>query len=115
MSFDRCAVEREHQHIFAGFGEGFEISAPSIGLGPAIEAIVDRRERPVFIGAIAPATTRLQHMDDAADDPAVVAALRSAQTTRQMRRNPRPLLVAQPKQSSAHRLPPNQIGEDGIT
>ena len=115
MSLDRCAVERKHKRIFAGFGEGCKNSAPSFGLGPAIEAIVDRRVRPVFIGAIAPATARLQHKDDTANDAPVIVAHRTLQSARQMRRDAPPLLVAQPKQSSAHGLPPNQFEEDRIT
>ena len=109
MSLDRCAVEREHKRMLAGFGEGFKNSTPSPGLGPPIEAIVDRRIRPVFIGAITPAAARLQHVNDAADDAAVIAARRPLQSTRQMRRDARPLLVVQPKQSSAHGSVPESV------
>ncbi len=109
MSLDRCAVERQHKRVFAGLGESFKHSAPSLGLGPTIEAIVDRRVRPVFIGAITPAAAGLQHVDDAADDAAVIDTRRSLQSARQMRRDARPLLVTQPKQSSAHGFAPESV------
>jgi len=39
---------------------------------------------------------------DSADDPAIINPLNPANVGRQMRLNPRPLLVAQPKQILAH-------------
>jgi hypothetical protein len=41
-------------------------------------------------------------MHDPADDPAIVDPLNTAHIGRQMRHDPGPLLVAQPKQISAH-------------
>src|ERR1700760_98931 len=41
-------------------------------------------------------------MHDSADDPAIINPLNPANVGRQMRLNPRPLLVAQPKQILAH-------------
>jgi len=41
-------------------------------------------------------------MHDAADDPAIIYPLNPANVGRQMRLDPRPLLVAQPKQILAH-------------
>jgi len=43
---------------------------------------------------------------DSADDPAIINPLNPANVGRQMRLNPRPLLVAQPKQILAHDLDP---------
>ncbi len=48
MSFNRGRVERQYDAVFARLGQRFEDCAPSSSLGPAIEAIVDRRVRAVF-------------------------------------------------------------------
>ena len=72
MSFDRSRVERQRDGIFAGLGQRFKDCAPSPALGPAVEAIVDGRVRTVFTRAIAPSRARLQHVNDPADDAAVV-------------------------------------------
>src|SRR4051794_4568429 len=74
----------------------FPYAAPS----PPSEAIVDRRVRPVFRWTIAPPRTRLQHMNDAADDAPIVVPIRSGQSRRQVRFYPRPLLIIQPKQAA---------------
>jgi len=113
MSFDRGRVERQRDGVFAGLGQRFKDRAPSSALGPAVEAIVDRRVRPVFRWTIAPPRTRLQHVNDAADDAAVVVPLRSFQPRRQMRLNARPLPVIQPKQTRAHSLAPESKLEQG--
>ena len=54
--------------------------------------------RAILGRAIAPATAAFQHMHDAADDAAVVHPLDAPYIRRQMRFDPFPLLVAQPKQ-----------------
>jgi hypothetical protein len=41
-------------------------------------------------------------MDDAANDPTIVLSLHTANVSRQVRLDPLPLLLAQPKQISAH-------------
>lgn len=106
MSLDRSGVQRQGDGIFAWLGQGLEDGAPSVFLGPAIEAIVDRRVRAVLMRTIAPARSRLQHMDDAADDASIVVPLRTRQTVRKMRLDPRPLPVVQPKQTRSHSLAP---------
>ena len=108
MSFDRGRIERQHDGIFAGLGQGFKDYAPSSALGPTIEAIVDRRVRPVFRWTIAPSRTRLQHVNDAADDATIIVPIRSGQSRRQVRFYPRPLLIVQPKQAATHLSSPNQ-------
>ena len=108
MSFDRSRIERQHDGIFARLGQCFKDCAPSSALGPTIEAIVDGRVRAVFTRAVAPSRTRLQHMNDAADDAPIVVPLRPRQARRQMRFNPRPLPIIQPKQAATHLSPPNQ-------
>jgi hypothetical protein len=108
VSFDRCRVEREHHGIFARFSQGFKDCAPSAALGPAIEAIVDRGVRAVFARTVAPSGAGLQHVNDAAEDAAVVVPTRPRQSSRQVRFNPCPLLIIQPKQTATHRSPSNQ-------
>jgi hypothetical protein len=104
VSFNRGRVERQRDGIFAGFGQRFKDCAPSPALGPAVEAIVDGRVRTVFTRAVAPSRTRLQHVNDPADDAPVVAPIRSRQSRRQMRLYTCPLPVIQPKQTRAHSL-----------
>ena len=69
---------------------------------PAHEAVIDRRRRAIFGRAIAPAAAALENMDDPADDTAIVNSLYATDIGRQMRLDPKPLLVAQPKQIPAH-------------
>ena len=102
MSFDRGRVEGQRDGIFARLGQRLKDCAPSSALGPTIEAIVDGRARAVFTRTIAPSRTRLQHVNNAADDTTVVVPLRSRQSRGKMRLNTRPLPVIQPKQSHAH-------------
>ena len=109
MSFDRTRVERQHDGIFARLSQGFKDCAPSFALGPAIEAIVDGRVRAVFKRAVAPPRTRLQHVNDAADDAPIVVPIRTRQSRRQMRFDTGPLPVIQPKQTRAHSLAPESI------
>jgi hypothetical protein len=106
MSFDRGRVERQRDGIFAGLGQRFKDGAPSSSLGPTVEAIVDGRVRAIFARAVTPSPTRLQHVNDAADDAPIIAARRPRQSPRQMRFDTRPLLVVQPKQTLTHSLAP---------
>ena len=69
---------------------------------PAYEAVINRRMRAIFGRAIAPATAAFQHVHDAADHAAVVHPLDAPHILRQVRFNPLPLLIAQPKQIPAH-------------
>lgn len=116
MSFNRGRVERQRDGIFAGLGQRFKDRTPSSSLGPAVEAIVDGRVRAVFTRAIAPSRTRLQHVNDSADDAPVVVPIRPRQSRRQMRLDARPLPVIQPKQTRAHfSRPESKLAGKGIT
>jgi len=108
VSFDRGRVERQHHSVFARLCQSFKDCVPSAALCPTIEAIVDRRVRPVFTWTIAPSRTGLQHVNDAADDAPIVVPIRPRQSSRQVRFNPRPLLISQPKQAATHLSSPNQ-------
>src|SRR5262245_39438433 len=85
-------------------GERAEQPLPDAALAPSCKASVDRRVWAVFRRAILPTTATLQHMQDAADHPPVIDPLLAAYVARQMRFDPRPLLIAQPKQVAAHLL-----------
>src|SRR5262249_35934224 len=76
----------------------FPDAAPS----PAHKAVIDRCRRTILRRAIAPATAALQYMHDAADDSAIVRPLDAPDICRQVRLDPLPLLIAQPKQVAAH-------------
>ena len=76
----------------------FPDAAPS----PAHKAVIDRCRRTILRRAIAPTTAALQYMHDAADDSAIVRPLDAPDIRRQVRFDPLPLLIAQPKQVVAH-------------
>ena len=109
MSLDRGGVQRQGDGAFTWLGQSFEDRLPPVFLGPAIEAIVDGRVRAVLARAVAPAASRLQHMDDATDDTPVVIPLRARQVLWKMRLNTPPLLVVQPKQTRTHSLAPYSL------
>src|SRR5580704_19615866 len=70
---------------------------PDATLRPAHKAIIDRCRRAILGRTIAPATAAFQHMHNAADDATIVRPLDSSYVGRQMRFDPIPLLIAQPK------------------
>jgi hypothetical protein len=69
--------------------------------------------RTILGRAIAPATAALENMHDAADDAAIVNPLHTANIGWQIRLNPSPLLIIQPKQIPAHNLDPSSKNESG--
>ena len=78
--------------------ERLEQIGPDTLLRPAHETIVERLLRPVDVPwRIRPAATGLQHMNDAADHPAIVDPLLAARIRRQVWRNLRKLRVTQPE------------------
>lgn len=109
MSLDRGGIERQRDGVFAELRQSFEDRLPAAFLGPAVEAIVDRRIGTVFNRAVAPTRPRLKHMDDTADDPTIVVARRTRQSSRQMRLDTRPLPITQPKQTLSHSLAPDLL------
>jgi hypothetical protein len=113
MSLDRCRIQRQSHGVFAELGQGLEDRLPASALGPSIEPIVDRRVGTVFARAIAPTATRLQHVDDAADDPSVVVAFRPGQSAGKIRLEPGPLTIVQPEQARSHaQIPSSRIISD---
>ena len=93
---------------------------PDAALRPAHETVIDRRGRTILWRTITPAAAALENMNDPTDHTAVVHPLLASNIRRQMRFNPSPILVAQPKQVLAHDLDPspkpNQAGmESGLS
>ena len=83
-------------------GELPEQVSPDAAPSPAHKAVIDRCRRTILRRAIAPTTAALQYMHDAADDSAIVRPLDAPDIRRQVRFDPLPLLIAQPKQVVAH-------------
>jgi len=89
---------------------------PNPALCPAHEPVIDRHRRAILRRAIAPAAATFQDMHDPADDAAIVHPFNTTNIGRQMRLDPSPLHIAQPKQIPAHDLDPFQYesGSYGI-
>jgi hypothetical protein len=75
---------------------------PDAAPRPAQKAVIDRCRRAILGRAIAPATAALQYVHDAADNAAIVHPPDTPNIRRQVRFDPLPLLIVQPKQVSAH-------------
>jgi hypothetical protein len=79
---------------------------PNPALCPTHKPIIDRHGRPILRRAIAPAASALENMHDPTDNPAIIDPLHTANIRRQMRLDPGPLILAQPKQIPAHHPDP---------
>ena len=73
-------------------------------MGPAVEAVVDRRRGTILGRAVLPAAADLEHMQDAGVHPTVIDPAGARLVLGQMRFDRRPLLVAQPEQRAHDRL-----------
>lgn len=96
VGLDRSAVDGGAGVDAAVAGQGLEDVVLDALAAPAIEAVVDRRVRSVFGGAVAPARTRLEHMDNTGDHPVIVDTPRATPTARQVRLDPGLRLIVQP-------------------
>ena len=72
---------------------------------PAHKPIVERLMGPVVRRRILPSTPGLQHLDDAADHPAIINPSNAASVRWRERRKPFKLLVGQPKSGAHSALP----------
>ena len=70
---------------------------PDAAPGPADKSVIDRGRWSILGRAIAPATTAFQYLHNAADDAAIIGSFDTAYVRRQVRFDPLPLLIAQPK------------------
>ncbi len=104
MSFDRGRFERQRNGILAKSGQRFKDCTPSSAPGSTIEAIANGRVQAVFTRTIALSRTRLQHVNDSADDAPIVVTLRSRRSRRQIRFDVRLLPVIWPEQTLTYSL-----------
>jgi hypothetical protein len=74
-------------------GEGVKQFLPDATPGPAHKPVVDRGVGAVTRRQIALAAAGLQHMQDAADDPAIIDPLLAAHIGRQVRLDASPLFI----------------------
>jgi hypothetical protein len=79
-----------------------EIDPNALG-SPADETVVERLVRAIEARRIDPTSTRLQHVNDAADHPAIMDPRLASRVARQMRFDLRELLVRQPEAVPIHR------------
>jgi hypothetical protein len=107
MRFDVSGVDHLRVPRSTIAGELPEQVFPYAAPRPPSEAIVDRRLRPVGFGTIGPAAATFQHVYNTADNAAIVLPLDTAHIGWQVGFDPLPLLVAQPKQISAHEPNPS--------
>src|SRR6516225_10201518 len=85
MRFDVAAVDGKLVGNGAGGRHRLEDAPPDTTLRPAIVPVVDRCRRPIDGRNVAPSTARLQDMQDARDDRAVVDARLARPAARQAR------------------------------
>ena len=72
MSLDRRTVDQQLGRWLTRGGQSVEDIRPDALLGPAHKAIVERLARTIDGWSIDPAAARLEHVNDAADDAAIV-------------------------------------------
>src|SRR5258708_2728010 len=106
MRLDVGTVDRGGADDTGAAGHRGEHRQPNALAAPAIEAIVNRGVRPVLGRAVAPPRTGAQHMQDAADHPAVIHPMRPLAPPRQQGLKPKPLRIAQPVKLPHPSLPP---------
>src|SRR5262245_63085693 len=80
-------------------GQRAEHRAPPPALGPAIEAVIGRRVRPISLRQVPPRRARAQNEKDAIQNPPIIlprpATRLLARATRQQRLDDRPLPIRQ--------------------
>jgi len=107
MCFDVRAVDRHRARDVTLTRRRNEDVVPYPLAAPPIEAIVDRRVRAIGSRTVTPTRPRPQHVQNAADHPAIINPMSPTPTTRQQPLYPRPLHIAQPikcHHSSLHAL-----------
>jgi hypothetical protein len=77
MSFDVCAVDAEFFRDVPGCGQSFESLAPEPLRAPTIVTVIYRGRGTIFGWTVLPPAARAQHVENTADDPAVVYPVRT--------------------------------------
>jgi hypothetical protein len=111
MRFDMRAVEGHSFRPLNRFGCRFKDALPNSLRTPAVEAIIDRLVRPIFWRTVDPSTSGLEHMHDSTQNAPIVLRLHATAVERNKWFNPRPLLVAEPKQVCPHQLAPDSVDQ----
>jgi hypothetical protein len=75
---------------------------PDTAPGPAHKPVINRCRGTIFGRAVAPAAAASQNVHDATDDAAIICSLYAAHILRQVRFDPLPLIIGQPKLVPAH-------------
>jgi len=111
MSLDRRTVDQQLRRRAARRRQRLENCFPDAFLGPADEAVVERLARTVDRRSVDPPAARLENVNDAADDAAVIDPRLAARVGRKMRLKPRELPFAQPEVMVVHSRAPFGILE----
>lgn len=106
MSLHRRGIDQHLRRRAAGRSQSLEDVAPDAFGRPAHETIVERLARTIDGRCVDPASTGLQHMNDPADDAAVIDSRLAARIGRKMRLQPRKLSLTQPEIVSIHQRSP---------
>ncbi len=111
MRFDGRRIDQDLRWRPAFGGQGMKDVLPNALVGPADKPIVKRLAWPIGGRSVHPATAGLEHMNDTADNPAVVHALLAARIRRQVRLKSRKLFLGQPEEMMVHSRAPSGILE----
>ena len=102
MSLHGGTVDEDVRRRADGGGQGVKELRPHAFGRPTNVPIIERLPRTIRGRCIDPAPAGLQDVDDAADHAAVVDPRLAPCVLRQMRRNPRELLVRKPEKVAIH-------------
>ena len=103
-----CGIDHLGSRRSPAAGQRVKQIFPDAPLGPTDEPIIDCCPRAIFGWAVAPSAAALQYVNNATDDAAIVNPFDPAHIRWQMRFNPLPLPITQPKQVLAHDPDPFQ-------
>ncbi len=106
MSLHRRTIDQHLRRRAARRGQSMEDRLPNAFGRPAHEAIVERLAWAIDGWRVNPAAAGFQHMNDPADDTAVVDPRFAARIAGEMRLKPRELSLVQPKTISIHERSP---------
>jgi hypothetical protein len=70
---------------------------PDTAPGPSHKPVINRCRGTIFGRAVAPAAAASQNVHDTTDDAAIICSLYAAHIRRQVRFDPLPLIIGQPK------------------
>jgi len=103
VRLDVRTVEAELLGNLAAGRDFLEHAPPHSTMRPPVVAVVDRGRWTIGRWCVAPPTSCLENMQDAADDSTIIHPRFARLATRQVRINRRPGLVRQPKQMRHYR------------